>query len=1509
MQKLKLFKETFWQAFKYKIQILSLIILTLMLTVIITVTWTTITRVTTSQKFMNNNQNIHFNYVSNFNAKKKHLDNKIITFSPIFDIFNNYQTTNVSEIIVWKKSDNSKNIVKSELKFSTPLIKIGPSTKFDNIKPLTPKNLDFVETTDDENNSVTKVKFKDILKWDQIYYESQDFENSLFGQILREKYQKNIYSTEFQKLYDQYRVLVEKKINQVVEGYLTKMYKKFKNKMDPNIQNFINDYINPSKTLWNRNHITDETDLWINNIALNDDENDKDYISKDDYREFYETKYKEHYKDMNGNEILKKIAGDYDNRAFLKNGFKGTIGGYLLQKSQDSESYRTSLSPLKTSDKNTKYLNVELLGAQTQGEEWQDIYQLWKKHTQLVGIISNFDVEMRSEYIYSDYTKKNKYRIVNYDDQKNLRIIQGKKPEAPNQIAISSQFAYANKYKVGDFLKIGAYNLLIVGIGGDSFTILPIVNNITYIPNPKSEGIIFVHPNIFINDKLAKDSDIEEWSSLYLAHNGLNNSTDIKRWNLFINDKNAYNSNYIEIISKKQEAYKNNPNDINEIVKDNEQLSVTKIQDINEYLYLSRGYSSLNDFLWVYIVFTILISSLTLLLVLFSSTLIIKKAIERDSNKIWILSALGYKKWTLIMSYWAYPAITALFSLPLGWLIGIGLQMPIMSIFNSFFILEYNVINFDLWPLLISYTIIGILTISVSSITAYLKISDFGKTTNKHTPARLIDGTWSNRFYNHTFGKLSFKIRFKWIFATVSYKKIITMFITIMFSTLAIGMSFMLPAIVKSLENSYYKFLNYQTRIDFNSPVSNMPLSKFALSPWQGIDGASDDPNYPISENKPISDYILNEITNDWEKTIESKNITASKILNQLIFNFYWNNGRAITPGWIEYIVTQVKDKNIANLIANITIPIIKQLLPDAPDPKSTDWKERLNELFSGNYPSYVRENLQDPKRKKRFAIGWNTMVYNKEEDELYTYFDTLANKKVVRTYGIKPNTKMINFGKNSTKLDNTYLDQNGSTIIPVIINKPMALSHNLQIDNTIKFQPIDRKLQYHSNNNKWYTVPKQWWKYDPHNNNEDIYEMSMDKWTLHNGPDKFGYKNKYNNNSKIEEYKNINDAILILPINDVTIYNKELGKNVQYPGLSSDINTFLENINTMKIPTVAENKYVVEKKNGWWILRAYAPYASNTNYVTKRILQESPLDLLVAAPERKILALINTIINKEKIIDTITPEFLKVNNRQEALINNPEDQDFSNNYIYKVIAIHESYNEPSIFINQKFANNILQYNDKIIKDTPHFKNTDQFNEELNWFNGRFSTNPIATDVNTRFSMSQINGDYTLNGSSGYSVSSVKSPDLLSIKKALIGQLTSLSVSLASLFIIASITISILIIIMISNFLLHQLAKMMALLKILGYSNNEINNTIWTVFALPLILGFTIGFIGAWFLTKLLIYALGTLTGFILPVYFQWWLLLATLTLIALIFSLTFILSTINLKKMRILELVTTSQE
>lgn len=347
-----------------------------------------------------------------------------------------------------------------------------------------------------------------------------------------------------------------------------------------------------------------------------------------------------------------------------------------------------------------------------------------------------------------------------------------------------------------------------------------------------------------------------------------------------------------------------------------------------------------------------------------------------------------------------------------------------------------------------------------------------------------------------------------------------------------------------------------------------------------------------------------------------------------------------------------------------------------------------------------------------------------------------------------------------------------------------------------------------------------------------------------------------------------------------------------------------------MKLPTVAKDKYVVEKKNDWWILRAYAPYASNNNYVTKRVLQDAPLELLVAKPEQKILALINTIINKEKINNTVvTPEFLRVNNRQEALINNPQDQDFNNNYIYKVIAIHDSYNEPSIFINQKFANNILQYNDKTIKDTPHFKNTDQFNEELNWFNGRFSTNPIATDVNTRFSISQKNGDYTINGSSDYSISSVKAPDLLSIKKALIGQLTSLSVALASLFIIASITISILIIIMISNFLLHQLAKMMALLKILGYSNNEINNTIWTVFAIPLIVGFTIGFISAWFLTKLLIYALGTLTGFILPVYFQWWLLLATLSLIAIIFSLTFILSTISLKKMRVLELVTTSQE
>lgn len=1494
MQKFKLFKETFWQAFKYKIQILSLIILTLMLTTIITVTWTTINRVTNSQKNYEYNQNMNFDYISHFNAKKKKLDNQSITFSPIFDIFNNYQTTNISEAINWKKNNNTKTIIKNELKFSTSLIKIGNSIN-DNIKPLGKNNLEFIKTNDNQ----TIVKFKDILKWDQINYENSDFKNSLFGQILKQKYENNINSTQFQRLYDQYRILVEKKINQVLEHYLTKMYNRFKNKINSNVDHFINDFINSNKTKWKINNITDETILWKDNIALNDDETDKNYISKEDYYNFFKEKYKNKTAAYN----------DYYQRAFLENGFRGTLGGYLLQKSQDNGSYRTSITPFKKADNNTQYLNVELLGALAQNEEWQDIYQLWKKHIQLVGIISNFDVEMRSEYIYSDYTKKNKYRIVNYDDQKNLRIMEGKKPESPNQIAISPQFAHINKYKIGDFLKIGNYNLLITGIGGDSFTILPIVNNITYIPNPASEGIIFVHPNIFISDKLAKDSDIEEWSSLYLAHNGLNKSNDIKQWNLFINDKNAYNSIYIEIISEKQNLYAKEHN-INKVIADNEQLSLTKMQDISDYLYLSRGYSSLNDFLWVYIIFTVLISLSTLVLVLFSSTLIIKKAIERDSNKIWILSALGYKKWTLIMSYWAYPAIIAIFSLPLGWLIGIGLQIPIINIFNSFFIIEYNIINFDPWPLLISYAIICILTIGVSSITAYLKINKFSKSINNHIPARLIAGTLSNRFYNHTFARLSFKIRFKWIFATISYKKIITMFITIMFSTLAIGMSLMLPAIVKSLENSYYKFLNYQTRIDFNSPISNMPLSRFALSPWKGIDAISDDPNYPISENKPLSDYIFNDKTGNWQKTIESEIITSSKILNQLIFNFYWNNGRAITPGWIEYIVNQVKNKEVANLIATITIPIIKQLLPNAPDPKSSNWKEALNELFAGNYPSYVRENLQDPKRKNRFAIGWNTMVYNNEEDELYTYFDTLVNKKVAKTYGIKPNTKMINFEKNSIKLSDTYLNQNGSTIIPVIINKPMAVSHNLKVNSIINFQPIDRKLQYQSSNNIWYTVPKQWWKYDnPNNDLQDIYEMSMDKWTLYNGPDKFGYKNKYTNSSEIQEFTNINDAILTLPISKVKIFNEELKKTVEYPGLSSNINTFLENINKLKIPTVAKNKYVVEKKGNWWILRPYTPYASNTNYVTKDILQSRPLELLVGRPDQKVFALINTIINKEKVIDKITPQFLKVNNRQEALINNPQDQDFSNKYIYKVVAIHESYNEPSIFINQKIANNILQYNDKVISETPYFRNTDQFKEELNWFNGRFSTNPIASDVNTRFSISQINGDYSINGANDYSVSSVKSPDLLSIKKTLIGQLTSLSVSLASLFIIAAITISILIIIMISNFLLHQLSKMMALLKILGYSNNEINSTIWTVFSIPLIVGFSLGFISAWFLTKLLIYALGTLTGFILPVYFQWWLLLATLTLIAIIFSLTFILSTINLRKMRVLELVTTSQE
>lgn len=84
-----------------------------------------------------------------------------------------------------------------------------------------------------------------------------------------------------------------------------------------------------------------------------------------------------------------------------------------------------------------------------------------------------------------------------------------------------------------------------------------------------------------------------------------------------------------------------------------------------------------------------------------------------------ILKSIGYKTWQITISYLAYPLLTLLIAIPIGWIVGLVIQVYLTEIFNTLFVLPYNVFNFDVVPLFISIVlIIGFITV-VTLLTAF----------------------------------------------------------------------------------------------------------------------------------------------------------------------------------------------------------------------------------------------------------------------------------------------------------------------------------------------------------------------------------------------------------------------------------------------------------------------------------------------------------------------------------------------------------------------------------------------------------------------------------------------------------------------------------------------------------------------------------------------------------------------------------------------------------------------
>ncbi|MDQ7983213.1 MAG: ABC transporter permease [Spiroplasma sp.] len=1146
----------------------------------------------------------------------------------------------------------------------------------------------------------------------------------------------------------------------------------------------------------------------------------------------------------------------------------------------------------------------------------------------------------------------------------NLKIFEGIAPTSKNEIAISPQYARKKRIKPGDTINISNKDFLVSGIGGDAYNIYPTINQLDPVPNTRTEFIAYVYPDVFHSWDWFNSNDKTDISVIYFLpwanvpvtsfdHDYFN---DYFQKTLFnnnkISDRNQYDYNNYLI-----EKYFNDNPDYQSKYQLDTNLVITK--DDSQFSVYNKGRtilaSTLAGFKYAGIGGVVFLVTI----VIFITYLIIKKAIQKDQVSLGILKSAGYSTAKILRGYLAYPILVVLLAIPIGWIIGLAIQVYFTELFNTIFILPYNVLSFNIIPLFIALALIGGFVLLTTLVAGFRLLQKEPLSLIKND-SDIALGQIHHKTANSK-SKLGFKGRFLLSLSKTNWKKITMTAVVISIATLAITATISIPATITGMKDNYFKTQKYKNYYQYQTPIPNMPLSKYGLYAWNNLDNSQNQNYYPVASIMPWPDTIIINDDNgqklawynplDYQKTNNSNNFESiltfspageaqrqaiiEQVGNRLVspslpngpldmtfltWSYSWLGGRGFSNALLKDLarLDNTLDKNFSTGLITFASKLLPSLLNVA-DPGVDPGPDAITEILKLTLPGFIRQILdrQGPNAYDYFSIGHNTVAYNPlydslvggAQEELVTQLqlastDSGLDKDFLEVQGIDPNTKMLVIKPELTQ--NLRYDSS-SAVIPMVINQSFAAKYKLSIGGTINGAPNVKTLLYRTKEGDYQPIPKSSWYYgsNPTTGQEDkkkIWNNHVSRWNYRGQQaientsfyDSFGYT-----------YEGFYDR------DGNQIVNDE-------PEAWTDVNQIW-----LKLPEDIDAK---SKKGS---LRT-ADASGNLTFDTANIASKSdsnwikPFSYQVADDYK------DAIINPTGLLTAKNPEWYGAMLDQGILLSDQSfhlgslKKEFTNNFPtwwenivgtyspitkYKIIGIQDSYDTPRAYIDQKWANLVAgysYYNDRgPLKDPVYNNGINQ------WFSGKLSAANDIYDIIGRMSFKRSADDYTMYAMSSLN-GNVEEPliannDLLTRKQEMLNKMADIAFLASTLFIVTTILCSILIVVMITDAFLEQFRKFMSQMKAEGYTNQEINSFTLGIFTPWVFLGYAAGYGLGYLIVFGFIKLVTSLTGLALPFTFIWWIIPVSFAIIALIYFSTFIINTIQLNKMNLISLLQTN--
>lgn len=364
------------------------------------------------------------------------------------------------------------------------------------------------------------------------------------------------------------------------------------------------------------------------------------------------------------------------------------------------------------------------------------------------------------------------------DGMNQTYLVKGKKPELDNEITILPGYAKAHEIEIGDTLKIGGDEYIVVGFAYAPDYIYPLISFSMPIFDEKTNNIVYMTEDDFS------------------TFNGLSDSVYSITYNYEVPRK-------FEVQISAGEESDDTDSSMDMFEDEHIMMDMNTITRIGRIGALQLEFASDRLFSECFLYLLLAISVVIIII-------ITKKRIDDERLQIGVLKSLGYSRFSIAMSYLVYPIFGSIIGGILGFILGILVHRPIADILVSYYCvpLDNFTISFDYLKTSVFVPMIML------SILSYL-VSIF--MLRKKPLSLLKEGSnlkinVFSRICNKLTSFLPFESRFKYSLAFRSLGKLfivtLTSFCTgLLIVLILIGMNLFNDVIDKSFAGINYKYM------------------------------------------------------------------------------------------------------------------------------------------------------------------------------------------------------------------------------------------------------------------------------------------------------------------------------------------------------------------------------------------------------------------------------------------------------------------------------------------------------------------------------------------------------------------------------------------------------------------------------------------------------------------------------------------------------------------------------